>query len=177
MKKYINKAIFLDRDGVINKEIGYLHKTKDFKFIDGVFEACNYFQKKGYLIIIVTNQSGIGRGYYNEEDFHILNNWMNKQFSNNGIDITDIFYCPHVPDDDCNCRKPKPGLIQDALQKHSIDIARSWMIGDKESDITAGNLAGISNTFLVKTGHEIDELKTNAKYILKSIKESIQLIK
>jgi len=177
MKRNIIKAVFLDRDGVINNEIGYLHKTKDFKFIDGVFKACNYFQKKGYLIIIITNQSGIGRGYYTEEDFHILNNWMNKQFSINGIDITDIFYCPHAPDDDCNCRKPKPGLIQNALQKHSINIARSWMIGDKESDITAGHVAGISNTILVKTGHEIDELKTNAKYILKSIKESIQLIK
>lgn len=176
MKKNINKAIFLDRDGVINKEIGYLHKTKDFKFIDGVFEACNYFQEKGYLIIIITNQSGIGRGYYTEEDFHILNNWMNKHFRINGINITDIFFCPHAPDDDCNCRKPKPGLIQDALQKHSIGIERSWIVGDKESDITAGNLAGIENTIIVKTGHEIDELKTNAKYILKSIKESIQLI-
>jgi len=176
MKKNIYKAVFLDRDGVINEEIGYLYKTKDFKFIDGVFEACNYFQEKGYLIIIITNQSGIARGYYTEEDFYILNNWMNDQFSTNGINISDIFFCPHSPDHGCNCRKPKPGLIKDALQKHNIDIARSWIIGDKESDIRAGNLAGISNTILVKTGHEIDELKTNAKYILKSIKESIQLI-
>ena len=171
-----NKAIFLDRDGVINKEIGYLHKIEDFEFIEGVFEACNYFQATGYLLIIITNQSGIGRGYYTEKDFHILSNWMIKQFKNNGIIIFDIFFCPHLPENKCSCRKPNPKLLLNACIKHNIDIAQSWIIGDKETDIKAGNLAGIKNTILVKTGHEIDESKTNAKYTLKSIKDSIPLI-
>ena len=175
MKQAKQKAIFLDRDGVVNEEIGYLHKIQDFKFIDGIFKACNYFQSKGFLIIIITNQSGIARGYYKEDDFKILNNWMNNQFKNQGVNIIDTFFCPHAPNDLCNCRKPKPGLILDAILKYNIDKTQSWLIGDKETDIKAANLAGISNTVLVKTGHKIDENKTNAKYILKSIAESIQI--
>ena len=175
MKQAKQKAIFFDRDGVVNEEIGYLHKIQDFKFIDGIFKACNYFQSKGFLIIIITNQSGIARGYYKEDDFKILNNWMNNQFKNQGVNIIDTFFCPHAPNDLCNCRKPKPGLILDAILKYNIDKTQSWLIGDKETDIKAANLAGISNTVLVKTGHKIDENKTNAKYILKSIAESIQI--
>ena len=174
--KYKNKAIFLDRDGIINRDIGYLFKIKDFVFLDGIFDACNYFQNAGYLIIIITNQSGIARGYYNEEDFHQLTHWMLKKFLANGITINDIFFCPHAPNDGCNCRKPEPGLIQDAIQKYNINLTKSWMIGDKESDVKAANIAGITNTILVKTGYEIDELMTSAKFKLKSIKESIQLI-
>jgi len=96
MTKNKQKVIFLDRDGVINKEVGYLHHIKDFEFIDGVFSACQYFQKIGYSIIIVTNQSGIARGYYEEKDFHTLTQWMIKEFSNNNIDILDVFFCPHA---------------------------------------------------------------------------------
>ena len=175
MKQAKQKAIFLDRDGVVNEEIGYLYKIQDFKFIDGIFKACNYFQSKGFLIIIITNQSGIARGYYKEDDFKILNNWMNNQFKDQGVNIIDTFFCPHAPNDLCSCRKPKPGLLLDAILKYNIDKTQSWLIGDKETDIKAANLAGISNTVLVKTGHKIDENKTNAKYILKSIAESIQI--
>jgi len=171
------KIIFLDRDGVINKEVGYLHKSKDFEFIDGVFEACQYFQTLGYQLIIVTNQSGIARGYYQEENFHTLTKWMLKQFANQGINILDVFFCPHGPESTCECRKPQPGMLFSARDKFDIDMENSWMIGDKEADISAANAAGIINTVLVKSGHNIDERSSKAKYILKSINESIQIIK
>ena len=171
------KTIFLDRDGVINKEVGYLHKIEDFKFIEGVFDSCLYFQSIGYQIIIVTNQSGIDRGYYGESDFHIVNNWMLKQFKNQGIEILDVFYCPHGPESNCDCRKPKPGMFNQARDKHNIDMGDSWMIGDKEADITAANAAGIENTVLVKSGHAIDERNSNAKFILDSINQVKTAIK
>jgi len=165
------KVIFLDRDGVINKEVGYLHKVEDFEFIDGVFDACSNFQSSGYKIIIVTNQSGIERGYYREDDFQTVTQWMLEQFINHGVQILDVFFCPHGPDSNCDCRKPKPGMFNQANNKYSIDMANSWMIGDKEADIQAANSAGISNTVLVKSGHDIDEANSKAKFIFDSIKQ------
>jgi len=157
------KVIFLDRDGVINKEVGYLHKIEDFEFIDGVFDACLYFQLLDYQIIIVTNQSGIERGYYSENDFHIVNNWMLGQFKGLGVDILDVFFCPHGPKSNCDCRKPKPGMFNQANKKHGINMEESWMIGDKEADIQAANAASIKNTVLVKSGHAIDEKKLKSQ--------------
>ena len=171
------KTIFLDRDGVINKEVGYLHKIQDFEFINGVFEACLYFQLLDYQIIIVTNQSGIGRGYYDEDAFHVVNNWMLNQFKNQGINILDVFFCPHAPEANCDCRKPKSGMFNQASDKYNIDMKKSWMIGDKEADIMAANAAGIQNTLLVKSGHQIDEKNSKAKFILDSIKQVAEVIK
>ena len=170
------KVIFLDRDGVINHEVGYLHKVEDFKFIEGVFEACSAFQSLGYQIVVITNQSGIGRGYYGEQEFHQVNDWMLAQFSAQGINVLDVFFCPHGPEDGCACRKPKPGMLLDAKEKHDIDMSRSWMIGDKEADVAAANAAGINNTVLVKSGHDIDEKNSNAKYVLDSIKQAQTVI-
>ena len=143
------KAIFLDRDGVINKEINYLHKINDFIFIDGVFDACRYFQDLGYSIFIITNQSGISRKLYKEEDYHILTKWMVNEFKNNNIDILDVFYCPHGPDSKCNCRKPKPGMLLEAQSTHNIDLSKSWLIGDREDDIKAAYFANIPNLSLI----------------------------
>ena len=165
------KVVFLDRDGVINKEVGYLHKVEDFEFIDGVFNSCQYFQSLGYQIIIVTNQSGIERGYYTKEDFLVVTDWMLKQFKYHEIEVLDVFYCPHSPESGCDCRKPKPGMFIQANDKYHIDMSNSWMIGDKEADVQAANMAGISNTILVKSGHEIDEESSKAKFILDSIKQ------
>ena len=172
----MNKVVFLDRDGVINKEVGYLHKIKDFEFIDGVFKACQAFQNLGYQIIIVTNQSGIGRRYYLEKDFHIVNNWMLKQFEKNNVSILDVCFCPHAPEDHCDCRKPKPGMLLAAQKKHHINMELSWMIGDKEADIQAANAASINNTILVKSGHDIDESDSKATFILDSIQQSQSII-
>jgi len=142
-----------------------------------VFEACLYFKSLNYQIIVVTNQSGIGRGYYDEDDFHIINNWMLGQFKNKGIEILDVFFCPHDPESNCDCRKPKPGMLNQANEKHNIDMEKSWMIGDKEADVAAANSAGIKNTILVKSGHTIDEENSNARFILGSIDKAKEIIK
>ena len=170
------KTIFLDRDGVINKEVHYLHKIEDFEFIDGVFKICQYLNMLGYKIIVITNQSGISRGYYNETDFEILSNWMVDEFKKNDIKILDIFHCPHLPDSNCKCRKPKPGMLLAAKDKYNIDMQNSWLIGDKEDDIIAANNSDITNTILVKSGHKINEIDSHAKYILESINETNQVI-
>jgi len=170
------KTIFLDRDGVINKDIGYLFKITDFEFIEGVFDACLYFNNLGFKIMIISNQSGIGRGYYNESDYHALTEWMLKQFIKNNIKILDTFYCPHVPELLCECRKPKPGMFLEAKNKYNIDMENSWMIGDKETDIKAANLAGIPNTILVRNGHLINESSSSSRFITDSIKQSKELI-
>ena len=170
------KTIFLDRDGVINSEKDYLFRIEDFEFIHGVFEACKYFIKLGYKIIIVTNQSGISRQLYSENDYQIITKWMINQFKKNNIKILDIFHCPHGPKSNCSCRKPKPGMFINAQVKYDIDMESSWMIGDNEIDITSANSAGISNTILVRSANETDKSSSNAKYILESINQASQVI-
>ena len=170
------KTIFLDRDGVINKEVNYLHKIDDFEFIDGIFDTCQHFQSLGYKIIIITNQSGIYRGYYTENDYQKVTQWMLTQFANEDINILDTFHCPHGPDSTCNCRKPKPGMFLNAKTKYNIDMKNSWMIGDKEVDVIAANVAGIDNTILVRSGHRMDESNSKAGFFLDSIQQSKQII-
>ena len=170
------KTIFLDRDGVINKEVNYLHKIEDFEFVEGVFKACQYFQTLGYKIIIITNQSGIARGYYNENDFSHLNDWMLSKFKERKVNILDVFHCPHEPKLGCDCRKPRPGMFLNAQKKYDINMKKSWMIGDKETDIAASNAAGIKKTILVRSGHSIDEINSNSKFIIDSIKDSTEVI-
>jgi D-glycero-D-manno-heptose 1,7-bisphosphate phosphatase len=166
------KSIFLDRDGVINKELNYLYKIEEFKFIDGIFEACMHYLALDFKIIIISNQSGIARGLYSEKDYQILTDWMLKKFKRKNIEILDVFHCPHLPEANCRCRKPKPGMIMEAKITHNIDMKKSWMIGDKETDITAANNAGISKTILLRSGHKIDESISSAKFILDSILDS-----
>ena len=129
-----------------------------------------------YKIIIITNQSGISRGYYTESDYHLVTEWMLSQFAKNNISILDIFHCPHGPNSSCKCRKPKPGMFLNAKTKHNIDMKNSWMIGDKEVDVTAANASGIKSTILVRSGHKIDESNSNASFILDSIEQSKQII-
>ena len=171
------KTIFLDRDGVINHEVNYLHKISEFRFIDGIFNSCKYFKDLGYQIIIVSNQSGIGRGYYSENEYQYLTNWLLDQFQQNDINILDVFHCPHNPDGNCNCRKPMPGMFMEAKKTYDIDMKKSWMIGDKETDIQAAIASGISNTILVKSGHPIDKKSSAAVFFINSIKNASQVIK
>jgi len=170
------KTIFLDRDGVINKDDNYVYKVVDFEFIAGIFEVCLYFQNLGYKIVIVTNQSGIARGYFDESQYNELTDWMLNQFKNNQINILDIFHCPHGPKSECNCRKPKPGMFLEAKKIYNINMQKSWMIGDSERDITAANLAGIKNTILVASPLEKGEKNTRAKFVINSIQNSREII-
>jgi len=170
------KVIFLDRDGVINHEVGYLHKIPDFKFIDEDFSSYVYLKQIGFSFIIVTNQSGIARGIYSEKDYHLLNNWMIDEFKKNDIPILDSYFCPHGPKDNCECRKPRTGMFVDAIEKHSVDMNNSWMIGDKESDITAAMNSGIHNTIIVRSGHKINERLSKASFVIDSIKDIKKII-
>jgi len=149
------KAVFLDRDGVINKEKNFVTSWEEFEFIDGIFENINRLNKAGFLVIIVTNQSGISRGFYTEETLKEIHNKMMRIMKENEARIDDIFYCPHY-DDNCNCRKPKPGMILEAAKKHNIDLSKSWVIGDSERDIEAGRRAGCK-TILVKANTNIKD--------------------
>ncbi|MEA1955842.1 MAG: D-glycero-beta-D-manno-heptose 1,7-bisphosphate 7-phosphatase [Campylobacterota bacterium] len=157
----MQKALFLDRDGVINVEKNYLYKIEDFEFIDGIFELCRYYQDNDYKIFIVTNQSGIVRGYYNDKDFDILTSWMLKQFKHNGIKIEKVYYCPHHPDisGNCSCRKPNPGMLNKADEEFNIDMENSIMIGDKERDIEAGLNAELKETYLFDEFNKIRDSK------------------
>ena len=145
-----SKALFLDRDGVINVEKHYLYKIEHFEFIDGIFELCQFFQKKDYKIFVVTNQSGIDRGYYSEDDFEILTQWMIKEFAKNNITISKVYHCPHHPDisGPCDCRKPKPGMIHAAINAFDIDLEGSLLVGDKERDVESAIAAGVRYTYL-----------------------------
>ncbi|MDR3696326.1 HAD family hydrolase [Mucilaginibacter sp.] len=147
----MNKALFLDRDGVVNTDKNYVHKIKDFDFIDGIFDLCKKYQDDGYLIIIITNQAGIARGYYTEGDFEILTEWMINEFKLHGIKISKVYHCPHYPDitGPCSCRKPNPGMIFQAKEDFNLNLEECTLIGDKESDIQAGRNAGISTLLKV----------------------------
>ena len=173
----MKKIVFIDRDGVINIEKNYLYKIEDFEFIDGVFESLKYLQNLGYKLVIITNQSGIGRGYYTFEQYETLTTWMKKQFLKNNINISEVFCCPHTPDTNCNCRKPKTGMIDNCSKILDIDHKNSWLIGDKDSDIQTAYNANIKNTIQVRSGHKFDEAESNAAYIVNSIKDIPSIIK
>ncbi len=155
-------AIFIDRDGVINKDHGYISKVDDFEYIDGVFDACKAFKEMGYLLVLVTNQSGIARGYYTEDEFIALTEWMDWNFADKGVEFDGIYYCPHHPDHgneiyrkECECRKPKAGMFNSAAEFLKIDMTRSVMIGDKGDDMRAAKTANVHTKLLVRTGKPI----------------------
>ena len=146
----MNRALFLDRDGVINVDKHYLYKVEDVEFVEGIFPLVKRFKEAGYLIIMVTNQSGIARGIYTQEDFRIISEWMQERFSANGTPFDAIYHCPHHPyiDGSCECRKPKPGMLLEAKKAFDIDMQRSIMVGDKERDIEAAIHAKVGESYL-----------------------------
>ena len=146
----IKPAVFFDRDGVLNKEIGYLYKIADFCWMDGAVEAIRYLNEHGFYVFVITNQSGIARGYYTEEDVLKLHHWMNEELAKYNARIDDFFYCPHYKDGiipkysiSCDCRKPNTGMIEQAMRKYVIDKKNSYVIGDKDSDVKCAENAGI----------------------------------
>lgn len=152
------KALFMDRDGVINVNHGYVHTAEQTDWVPGIFELCATARDAGYALIVVTNQAGIARGYYSEADFLDYTRWMHGEFAERGLEILATLYCPHHPDaglgalrTECNCRKPAPGLFLAAIERFDLSPDDSVMIGDKESDLIAASRAGVSKAFLVES--------------------------
>jgi D-glycero-D-manno-heptose 1,7-bisphosphate phosphatase len=148
-------ALFLDRDGVINVDYAYVHRKEDFHFVDGIFELCRAAKRLGYRIFVITNQAGIGRGYYNEQDFHTLSAWMQAEFEKEGAAIDAVYFSPFHPEHGIgeyrkhtDCRKPGPGMLQQAAREFEVDFARSVLVGDKLSDVQAGQAAGVGCNLL-----------------------------
>lgn len=169
-KKQLKRAVFLDRDGTINVDKEYLIESADFEFIDGVPESLKKLQDAGFLLVIVTNQSGIARGYFNSQQVDSLHCYMESLLAGYDISLSGIYICPHHPTCgqgeylvDCECRKGKPGLLLQAAKELNIDLPHSFMIGDKLADIQAGTAAGC-RTYLVKTGYGKDFAAVAATY-------------
>ena len=155
-------AIFLDRDGTINIDHGYVHEIDQFQFIDGVIDACIELKAMGFALVLVTNQSGIARGKFTEAQFTTLTEWMDWSLADRGVDLDGIYYCPHHPQGSvadfsqvCDCRKPKPGMFLSAKEDLHIDMAASYMVGDKLEDMQAAINAGVGHKVLVRTGKAI----------------------
>jgi D-glycero-D-manno-heptose 1,7-bisphosphate phosphatase len=155
-----NKAVFLDRDGVLNKEMGdYVCRIEDFHILEYNAGALKALQDKGYLLLVATNQGGLAKGWYTEEELAKMHKKLREFFKSNGVEITDIFYCPHHPDftGDCDCRKPKPGLLLQGITKYNLDPAQSYFIGDRERDVEAGVAAGLKG-ILINSDQPISEV-------------------
>ena len=181
----MNKAIFLDRDGTINVEKDYIYKSEDLVFEEGTIEALKTFKNLGYILIVVSNQSGIARGYFTEKDLNIFNNNMNEILKKNGVEITEFYCCPHHPDGIgeykkvCECRKPNNKMIEDAIKKYNIAREKSYMIGDKTSDIGAGLKSNLK-TVLVKTGYglkDMEKIDKNETLVCENLKDFSEILK
>jgi len=174
-----NKALLLDRDGVINLDHGYTYKVEDFQFVEGIFELCRHAISNGYLIFVITNQAGIGRGYYSVEDFDCLTKWMSEEFAAQGILISKVYYSPFHPihgigkyrKDDVS-RKPRPGMIHQVIKDFNVDLTRSVLIGDKYTDIQAGKNAGVRTNILYLGNKEPKLALKLACHFVSNLKEA-----
>lgn len=153
-----SKALFLDRDGVINSDTGYVYRPEDFEFTPGIFELCRAAQVSGYRLIVVTNQAGIARGHFSEADFWHLTDWMKQRFVENSIHIARVYYCPYHPEfghgpykRESRDRKPNPGMLLQAQSDFDLDLASSFLIGDKLSDFEAARAAGVGTPILLQS--------------------------
>lgn len=168
----MNKAVFLDRDGTINVDKNYLYKIDEWEFIDGVIEGLQILQDLGFKLIVITNQSGIARGYYTESDAHIIFEFMIKELKKRGVIIEKVYYCPHIGNE-CNCRKPKLGLFYQAQKDFDIDFSKSYAIGDKIRDLAICEKEDVKG-FLLNSDDDIDNAKIQK---CKNLLEAAKLIK
>ncbi len=178
------KAAFLDRDGVINVDRGYVYQIKDFTLVDGVLEACKTLYEAGFKLVIITNQSGIARGFYKESDLALLNAHIENLFKEAGAPLSGIYCCPHLPDAPlqayrkvCDCRKPAPGLFLKAAKELDIDLEESLAFGDKERDLEAAKRAGVPCRILLgKDGKEIPTPSASALAAAKDLRAAVELL-
>ena len=154
--KVLRRAVFLDRDGTLNKDVGYVHRKEDWQWLPGVAEALKRLRAVGYVLVVVSNQSGIARGMYDREALRLLEEWVNAELSAKNAAIDAWYYCPHLPEitGPCECRKPEPGLLLQAARDLDLDLANSWMIGDRVRDVQAGLAAGCQSILLHPEGSD-----------------------
>jgi len=171
-------ALFLDRDGVINVDHAYVYRQDDFEFVDGIFDLCLRAKQLGYLIFVITNQAGIGRRYYSEQDFWELTNWMCGVFKVKGVDIDRVYFCPFHPEHgigkykiESAFRKPGPGMIFQAAREFDVNLAKSVLVGDKETDIQAGITAGVGCNLLYAPLAQEAPAKTSSTAIVRRLIE------
>jgi D-glycero-D-manno-heptose 1,7-bisphosphate phosphatase len=157
----LRPAVFIDRDGTIAEEIGYLNHVSRFRMFPFVVAALQRLNEAGYPVIVVTNQSGVGRGYFPESLVHAVNQRMTQQLSESGARVDAIYYCPHSPSESCNCRKPRTGMLEQAAREHALDLRRSFMVGDRYADIELACNAH-ARGILVRTGYGEGELAWHA---------------
>jgi len=169
------RAVFLDRDGTINEDVHYLRRVEDFRLLPGAAEAIARLNAAGWLVIVVTNQSGIARGYLNEDILDKIHERMNAELAAIGAYVDAIFYCPHHPDDGCMCRKPRPGLIEQAMRQFSLEPGRCWVIGDKPSDVETGQRAGCRTVLLARTGVP-EECESHPDLVVPDLISAVQAI-
>ena len=152
------QAIFLDRDGTLNEDTGYVHTIEDFSLYPYTIEALRHLQDAGYMLIVLSNQSGIDRGYYTKEDVYKVHDHMCTLLEDAGIHIAEIYICPHTPEKGCDCRKPMTKHVMEAKEKHDLDLQQSWLIGDKDTDIEPAHKIGARSVFVL-SGHGIEHLE------------------
>ncbi len=181
----LRPAVFLDRDGTLNVEKNYLIDPAEFEFIPGVPQALKRLQDAGYLLVVVTNQSGVARGYFSLEQVRRLHDYMEKLLQTYGVKLAGVYSCPHHPEagigeysKNCSCRKGAPGMLLQAAQDLAVDLQKSYMVGDKEADILAGFAAGCSS-ILVKTGHGhkgLESAESRGAEIAADLPEAVKII-
>jgi D-glycero-D-manno-heptose 1,7-bisphosphate phosphatase len=154
----MNKAVFLDRDGVINRERGFTYRLEDFELLPGLTDSLKEFRRRGFLLIVISNQSGIAKGLYTQDDVEMLHRYLNEALKKEQVEFDEIYYCVHHPDvSKCICRKPDSLFIEKALARFNIDPERSYFIGDKERDVEAGQKAGVKG-ILIKANTPLSEI-------------------
>ena len=177
-------AAFIDRDGVINRELGHVHRIEDFHVLPGVVEGLRVLAEAGYQLVVVTNQAGIAKGLYSEQDYQRLTQHMRHWFSERGVAFAGVYHCPHHPEGrvaslacTCTCRKPEPGMLLQATGDLDLDVTQSILIGDKVSDVEAGRRAGVATLVLVESGHELPiEAASQAHYRCANLAEAARRV-
>jgi D-glycero-D-manno-heptose 1,7-bisphosphate phosphatase len=166
-------AIFLDRDGTLNFDRGYVCRTEDFELLPGAAAALHAFEGLGFALVVVTNQSAIGRGMAPREAIDEVNDWMLSLLAEQGVALDGVYVCPHRPDEGCACRKPAPGMLLQAAGELNLDLTQSWMVGDKASDIAAGRAAGVTQTILLDAS---GQSAAKADFVVGAISDTVRII-